>query len=65
MRRQIYSCGGPASFEGSCGAGDCPTCHPEWQGEDEPVDDDGWAEDAADARREGAMMDARERNHAR
>ena len=29
--RHPHSCGGPLSFEGSCGAGDCWTCHPEWQ----------------------------------
>ena len=32
-RRKAYSCGGPMSFEGSCGAPDCACCHPEWQGE--------------------------------
>lgn len=48
-----YSC-----TDRMCGASDCATCHPEWQGE-EPVDD--MAEDADDARREDAMMDARER----
>jgi hypothetical protein len=49
MTRRTYSCGGPGSYDGSCGASDCACCHPEWQGED---DDDGRAEDAEDLRRE-------------
>jgi len=28
MTRHAYSCGGPLSYEGSCGAGDCQVCRP-------------------------------------
>jgi ferredoxin len=38
--RHPHSCGGPLSFEGSCGAGDCYTCHPEWYYETAPEADD-------------------------
>jgi hypothetical protein len=27
-----HSCRGWADRDGPCGAGDCYTCHPEWQG---------------------------------
>jgi hypothetical protein len=45
-RNRPRGCGGPMAYEGSCGAPDCPTCHPEWQGECPECGWRGYADDA-------------------
>ena len=56
MTRHRYACGGPLSLDGSCGAGDCPRCHPEWAYEVDPGEDDD-SEERADREADLALCD--------